>query len=509
MATRSSAARAVRYLAAGLLLAAWARLTRKPLPRPAGREWAWLAALAAVGLAGCSVLMIQATRAADPASVGVVIGAAPLVIIIATAITARRRPVRRVLLAAAVVAAGSALAQLAGAGAGTASTASTAGLLWSAGALGGVVGTSLLAAPVLRRLGALAVTVYACGLAGLMLLAAAAATRAAGGPPVLRVPTATQLAALAYLTIVVTAIVFLAWYGALERLGVDRTGLFNGLVPVTSLAAVALTGTGAITPPSLLGALAVLAGVILGLHRGNRLGGDLGRRQVRRQVARHPDLSTSNPTTRCHPKSRSTARPERQPSDPLLGRGVGYPVKILVEDLAEHRLPGRGVQEQGDGRAELHRVDLAEDLLRGTAGDPGQDGGGLDQAGAEDGMGQVGPGLGQRGDRVGLGRRAVPQAGDLREDEPHPVAGLAAAPQLSRGPIVGPARVLGRNESLEVIRVFRRHVATLIRTPIRPRPAGHNHSRADHAAASFTGHGCCVVDGIAHAACADVARSGR
>ena len=60
---------------------------------------------------------------------------------------------------------------------------------------------------------------------------------------------------------------FIAWYGALERLGVDRTGLFNGLIPVTSLAAVALTGTGTITPPGLLGALCVLAGVILGLSR--------------------------------------------------------------------------------------------------------------------------------------------------------------------------------------------------------------------------------------------------
>ena len=67
---------AVRYLAAGILLAAWARLQHKPLPRPAGREWAWLAALAAIGLAGCSVLMIQATRVADPASAGVIIGAA-------------------------------------------------------------------------------------------------------------------------------------------------------------------------------------------------------------------------------------------------------------------------------------------------------------------------------------------------------------------------------------------------------------------------------------------------
>ena len=258
---------AVRYLAAGILLAAWARLQRKPLPRPAGREWAWLAALAAIGLAGCSVLMIQATRVADPASVGVIIGAAPLVIIIVAAITARRRPARRVLLAAAVVTAGSAAAQLGGA---TGLTCSPAGLLWSAGALGGVVGSSLLAA-LLPRLGALAVTIYACGLAGILLLATAAVVHGAGGPPILRRPTAPQLAALAYLTIAITALVFIAWYGAMERLGVDRTGLFNGLIPVTSLAAVTLTGTGTITPPRLLGALAVLAGVLLGLSRAQQV----------------------------------------------------------------------------------------------------------------------------------------------------------------------------------------------------------------------------------------------
>src|SRR5262252_10045495 len=81
---------AVRYLAAGLVLAAWARLRHKPLPRPTRREWAWLTALAVTGLAGCSVLMIQATRAADPASVGVIIGAAPLVIIMVAAAAAGR-----------------------------------------------------------------------------------------------------------------------------------------------------------------------------------------------------------------------------------------------------------------------------------------------------------------------------------------------------------------------------------------------------------------------------------
>jgi drug/metabolite transporter (DMT)-like permease len=254
----------VRYLAAGLLLAAWAGLRHKPLPRPAGQEWAWLASLAVIGLAGYSGLLIEATRVADPASVGVIIGATPLVIIISAAIAAGKRPTRRVLLAAAVVTAGSAAAQLGGP---TGPTWSAAGLLWSAGVLGGVTCTSLLAAPVLPRLGALAVTVYACGLAGVLLLAAAAVVRSAGGPPILRTPTATEMAALAYLTIAVTAMVFIAWYGAMERLGVDRTGLFNGLIPVASLAAVALVGTSTITPLRFLGALAVLAGVVLGLGR--------------------------------------------------------------------------------------------------------------------------------------------------------------------------------------------------------------------------------------------------
>jgi drug/metabolite transporter (DMT)-like permease len=254
----------IRYLVAGLLLAVWAWLRRKPLPRPAGREWAWLAGLAVIGLAGCSVLLIEATRMADPASVGVVIGAAPLVIVIAAAVAAGNRPTRRVLLAAAVVTAGSAAAQFGGA---TALTWSGTGLLLSVGALGGAAGSSLLAAPVLPRLGALAVTIYSCGLAGILLLAAAAVARAAGGPAVLRIPTVTQLAALSYLAVAVTAVVFMAWYAAMQRLGVGRTGLFNGLIPSTSLAAVALVGTGTITTLQFLSALTVLAGVILGLGR--------------------------------------------------------------------------------------------------------------------------------------------------------------------------------------------------------------------------------------------------
>src|SRR5262249_31925479 len=114
--------------------------------------------------------------------------------------------------------------------------------------------------------GARAVTISACGLAGLRLRAGAAVAASAGGPPILAIPTPAQLAALSYLTVAVTAVVFLTWYAAMTRLGVDRTGLFNGLIPITSLAAVALAGTGTITPLQCLAALTVLAGVLLGLR---------------------------------------------------------------------------------------------------------------------------------------------------------------------------------------------------------------------------------------------------
>jgi drug/metabolite transporter (DMT)-like permease len=329
---------AVRYLVAALLLAGWARLRRTPLPRPAGREWAWLAALAVIGLAGGSVLLIEATRVADPASVGVVIGSAPLVIVIAAAIAAGNRPTRRALLAAAVVAAGSAAAQLGGA---TGPAWSGAGLLLTAGAVGTVAGTSLLAAPVLPRLGALTVTVYACGLAGIVLLAAAAVVRSAGGPPILRTPTATELAALSYLAVAVTAVVFAAWYTAMERLGTDRTGLFNGLIPIASLAAVALTGTGAITPLRFLGALAVLAGVILGLGRAPQAPAG-----IVNQAGQRAQLSVRRRTRPPSPRPSARSR-GRRPAHPRPG-------PCRTSRRAEGGAPGRGRGSSTPGRAVPH-----------------------------------------------------------------------------------------------------------------------------------------------------------
>ncbi len=253
----------VRYLLAGALLAGWACLRRHPLPRPRPREWGWLIGLGALGLAGLSVAMIEASRAADPVGLGVIIGAAPLAIVLIGSATARRRPTRRLLAAAVVVTLGAALAQF-GVAAGS-SPANLLGILLSFCALGGAVATTLCADPVLPRLGPLAVTIYSCTVAGVLALTGAVVLHWTRGDPILRIPSCTELGALGYLAVVVTAIVFVAWYAAMSRLGAERTGIFNGLIPVASLLAVGVVGTGDITPVRIAGAGAVLSGVVLAL----------------------------------------------------------------------------------------------------------------------------------------------------------------------------------------------------------------------------------------------------
>lgn len=252
----------VRYLAAALLLVGWAHLRGQRLPWPGLRAWGWLTGLALVGLAGFSVALIEASLVVDPAILGVIIGSAPIAIVMLGGLASRTRPTRRLLLAAAIVTCGTALAQMGGA---EGSAWGWTGLMLSSAALVGAVATTLFAAPVVPRLGPVAVTTYACGIAGVALLLAAGVESSVAGGPILRWPTPVELGALVYLAVAVTAVVFLAWYGAMERLGTERTGLFNGLVPVTTLLAVALAGTGAVTPVGMVGALAVLAGVVLGL----------------------------------------------------------------------------------------------------------------------------------------------------------------------------------------------------------------------------------------------------
>ncbi len=285
----------VRYLAAALLLAAWARIRRRPLLRPDLHEWGWLVGLAVVALAGLSVVLVEASKVMDPAILGVIIGAAPLAIVALGGLAARVRPTRRLLLAAAIVTGGTAIAQAGGA---SGSSGGWGGLLLCVVALAGVVASTLFAAPIVPRLGAVAVTTYACALAGVILLVGATVVGWSSGTPILRRPTAVELGAMVYLAVAVTAVVFLAWYGAMARLGTQRTGLFNGLIPVTTLLAVALAGTGEVTPMRAAGAVAVLVGVVLGLTGAPRGAGE--RAETRAPAPQRRDLTSKVSVASAH-----------------------------------------------------------------------------------------------------------------------------------------------------------------------------------------------------------------
>ncbi|WP_431681989.1 DMT family transporter [Kitasatospora sp. KL5] len=257
---------ALRYLLASVLLVPIALRSSGPsggdpgARLPTGREFGRLVALAGTGLVGFNVLLVQALRHSGPAAVGSVVGAAPLVMAVLGPLLAGRRPGAAAVTAAAVVAAGAAAAQ----GFGTGDAAGTA---FALGTLGCEAAFSLLAVPLLPRLGPVGVSAWATVLAVPMFSVAAVL---ADGRAALRRPDGSELAALLYLAVLMTCVAFLLWYRALERLGPERAGLFAGLVPITAALSGAVLGEGVPGAGEVFGAVLVGCGVCLGLRSPRR-----------------------------------------------------------------------------------------------------------------------------------------------------------------------------------------------------------------------------------------------
>ncbi|MGY0235457.1 EamA family transporter [Longispora urticae] len=243
------AGQVLRYTLAVVILLVIARR----LPRLRLRSGVRLVVLAAVGLVGFNVCLLAALREAEPAVVGTVVGGTPVVLALIGPLLARRRPALRITVGAAVIVAGVALVQGAG-------HASTAGLLWSAGTLAGEVGFSLLAAPLLAELTPIAIATYACLFAVPLLLVASVAAGETW-----RVPTWPETGALLYLAVVLTALAFVLWYGGLARLGVEKAGMFAGLLPVAALAATAVLDGTVPSAGAMAGTVLVAAGLAFGL----------------------------------------------------------------------------------------------------------------------------------------------------------------------------------------------------------------------------------------------------
>lgn len=247
---------AVRYAVAALLLFGLARLARVRIRVPRGREWLWLAGVAATGLVLFNVAVVRGVAHAEPAVIAVAVACVPVLLGVIGPLLEGRGPSRRVLLAAPVVVAGAVLVE------GTGRT-DAAGVGWAALALGCEAGFTLLAVPVLRRHGAWGVSLHAVWMGAVIL---AVLTVCVEGPAGLVSVSPRQWAAAGYLAVMVTAVAFLLWYRTVAAVGSGRAGLLTGVAPLAAAGAGAVTGGGVPEPAVWLGLAVVVAGLAAGLR---------------------------------------------------------------------------------------------------------------------------------------------------------------------------------------------------------------------------------------------------
>jgi drug/metabolite transporter (DMT)-like permease len=248
---------ALRYALAAVLLVALARVARRSLPVPRGVEWLWLAGVAATGLVLFNVAVVRGVAHAEPAVIGVAIAAVPVVLAVVGPLAAGARPVRSVVLAAVVVTVGAALVQGGG-------RTDAAGVGWAVLVLATECAFTLLAVPVLARLGPWAVSLHTVwiGAVGFGLLGLVVE-----GPGAAAALRADDVLAAVHLAVVVTALAFVLWYSAVGRIGAGRAGMFTGVVPVTAAVGGVLL-TGAVPSARVwLGTAVVAAGIALGSVR--------------------------------------------------------------------------------------------------------------------------------------------------------------------------------------------------------------------------------------------------
>ena len=261
----------VRYATGALVLVLVMLLRRERWPRLSVPDAARLAVLAATGLVGFNLCLLAALRESDPAAVGVVVGCVPLILSFAGPLMQWRLPSTRLLLAAGLVSGGAAAVQGGG-------SSTLAGLGWALGTLACEAAFSLLAVPLLPRLGPLAVSLYSSLLAGIALLVTAVLLN---GAAAFRMPQAAEAWAIGYLGVVVTAGAFIAWYAAIVRLGVERAGLVVGLVPIAALVSGALLGQAVLSPLRVVGVFTAAVGVSIGLSVPRRVTSRPAGRRVR------------------------------------------------------------------------------------------------------------------------------------------------------------------------------------------------------------------------------------
>ncbi|OIJ25440.1 DMT family transporter [Nocardioides luteus] len=246
----------VRYALAALLLLVVARVTGWQVPRPRGREWLWLAGVATAGLVLFNIGVVRGVAHAEPAVIGVAVAAVPMLLAVVPAIATRTLPARAVIVGAMVVTAGAVLVEGFG-------RTDAAGVGYALLVLVCEAGFTLLAVPVLPRLGAFGVSFHSVWMATAGMAVIGVATE---GPAAVTTLDAVDLLAALHLAAVVTTLAFLLWFTAVRRLGSGRAGLLTGVVPVAA-AGLGVPLHGIVPGPMVwLGTAVVALGLVIGLQ---------------------------------------------------------------------------------------------------------------------------------------------------------------------------------------------------------------------------------------------------
>jgi drug/metabolite transporter (DMT)-like permease len=313
-------AQAVRYSAAALLLYACARLIGwGDLRRPIGREWWWLTASATAGLSGYNLAVLRAIEHAEPALVGSFVAGVPLVLALAAPIASGRRVPFGVVAAALVVVLGALIIQGGGRGDATA-------VGFSLAALAGEAAFTLLAVPVLGRLGALSVATHTSWIAAVQFLVLAVVLDR--GDTFVR-PSLAVVMAVAFL-VVASSGAFVLWFLAVDSIGGAVAGLAGGIIPIVAALSGLALGLTTVDAGVALGTILVAAGVALGLE------------SARRAV---PNAVDSRSTTADRPP-RSPHRSPRAPQRAAEDRRIRVEVTERVRSSPGYRSRGAGPESR-------------------------------------------------------------------------------------------------------------------------------------------------------------------
>ena len=251
-------AEAVRYALACALLVALARLAGRRILLPRGAEWIWLSGIAGAGLVLFNVALVQGSRHAEPAVLGVAVACVPALLAVAGPLLEGTRPRALVVGAGLVVTCGAALVEGVG-------RTDAAGLGWAVVVFGCEAAFTLMAVPLLGRHGPWGVSVHSTWLAAAAFAVLGLVREGPGAA--LRLDGSDWLA-IGYLAVAVTAVAFVLWYSCVGLLGASRAGLLTGVAPAAAAVTGVLLGGPAPRPLVWAGMAVVGAGLAVGLRAG-------------------------------------------------------------------------------------------------------------------------------------------------------------------------------------------------------------------------------------------------